>query len=91
MVEKLNPFLSSLLMTKRCIFFFGSFSDFFQILEHLQKLRTKTARNAEKRIFRKAVVSFELTKGRLISKCSFGCLQISQKTNKSISVLASNK
>ena len=65
MVEKLNPFLSSLLMTKRCIFFFGSFSDFFQILEHLQKLRTKTARNAEKRIFRKAVVSFELTEVEL--------------------------
>ena len=90
MEEKLNLFHSSLLMTKRCIFF-GSFSDFFQILEHLQKLRTKTARNAEKWIFRKAVVSFELTKGRLISKCSFGCLHISQKTNKSISALASNK
>ena len=90
MVEKLNPYLSSLLMTKRCIFF-GSFLDFFQILEHLQKLRTKTARNAEKWIFRKAVVSFELPKGHLISKCSFVCLQISQKTYKIISALAPKK
>ena len=65
---KLNPFLISLLMTN---FFFGSFSDFFQILEHLQKLRTKTAWNLEKWIYRKTVVSFELNKGQFISKCSF--------------------
>ena len=36
-LEKLNPFLSSLLL----VAFFDNFSDFFQILEHLQKWEQK--------------------------------------------------